>query len=131
MVGNDSDVVSDDEVAADGADDPAAALYECGFSVRTIATETGRGVKAVRRVLLDAGIPLRPPGAATQVSGSAVAALPPGPAADIARRVLDEQAESRRRSRPWDPPSGDAAWRAVLLSALGQPRAGGRERRRA
>ena len=43
--------------------DPAVALYRCGFSVAAIAGPTGRGVKSVRRVLVDSGLQLRPPGA--------------------------------------------------------------------
>jgi hypothetical protein len=85
--------------------------------VAAIAGATGRGVKSVRRVLVDSGVQLRPPGAHPQVSGRAVAALPPGQAAMIARRLVREHAAARMRARPWGAASDGRSWRDALLGS--------------
>jgi hypothetical protein len=103
-----------------GDADPAVALYGCGFSIRTIADATDRGVKAVRSVLLRAGVTLRPPGASPHVSGTAVAALPPGPAATMAAALLHREAQARAAARPWDLTAGPDAWQNVLTEAVAE-----------
>ena len=95
-----------------------AALYACGFSVRTIADATGRGVKAVRAALVRADVTLRPPGAARHLNGAKIAALPAGPAADIAHTLLAREAQARAASRPWDLADGVDGWESVLAAAV-------------
>lgn len=102
--------------------DPAIALYRCGFSMATIAAATGRGQKAVRGVLTRAGVAIRPAKASPSVDGSAVASLPAGEAADIARRIIADQRRSAAAARPWDPRSGPDAWSSVLLTAVTRSR---------
>lgn len=97
--------------------DVAVALYECGFSVQTIAFATGRGVKKIRRVLTEADVMMRPPGSHPHVSGAAVARLPEGAGRNIALRLLAQKNAARSQWRPWDPPDA-GSWRQVLLLAI-------------
>lgn len=104
---------------ASASDSVEVALYRQGFSLERIARATHHSRDTTRRIVVDAGITIRPPRAFRPEDAETITYPPDHPSVPIAAQLRAEDAAARTKWAELPrPPTIRGRWQTVLLDAL-------------